>query len=122
MQKGFGLMLVLFCVGDGDGVRPPGLSPLCRDMAAFDPVIDDMQADTIPLADFIDGERSGWARRTGDPMFEADPAYHCGSEGLAGRAREALAIEKSSDVPIVVLACQCSDSVDDARGITQRIG
>src|SRR5262249_40363358 len=61
-------------------------------------------------------------RRAGDPMLVTDPAYHCGSEGLAGRAREALAIEKSSDVPIVVLACQCSDSVDDARGITQRIG
>src|SRR5215813_13438838 len=48
-------------VGDGDGVRSPGLSPLSRDMAAFDPVIDDMHADTIPLADFIHGERSGWA-------------------------------------------------------------
>jgi hypothetical protein len=70
-------------VGDGDGVGHPRLPLLSGYVAAFNPVIDDMNADAIPLANFIDGERSGRACGAGDPMLEADPAYHVGSEGLA---------------------------------------
>ena len=70
-------------VGDGDCVRQAWLSSLSRYVAAFDPVIDDMHADTVPLTNFIDAERSGWPRGGRDTMLEADPAYHAGSEGFA---------------------------------------
>ena len=52
-------------------------------MSAFNPVIYDMHADVVPLADLIDGECPGRERRTRNPMLETDPIYHVVSEGLA---------------------------------------
>jgi transcriptional regulator with XRE-family HTH domain len=38
-------------------------------MAAFDPVIHDMHADPVPLANFIDAKRSRWARWARDAIL-----------------------------------------------------
>jgi hypothetical protein len=53
-------------------------------MATFDPVIHDIHADPVPLANVIYAERSRRERRAGDPMFEADPVYHGDSEWFTG--------------------------------------
>ena len=71
-------------ITDGDGVRRPRLPLLSGYVTALDPIIHDVHADPVPLADLIDGERSGRARGARDAMLVADPAYHAGREVLAG--------------------------------------
>src|SRR6516162_7695205 len=107
--------------GDCDGVAHPRLSLLSGYMSAFNPVIHDMHADAVPLADLIDGECPGRARRTRNPMLETDPIYHVVSEGLASRAPEPVAIEQSSNVIVVILACQVANSVNERCRITKYI-
>jgi hypothetical protein len=91
-------------------------------MAAFDPVIHDMHADPVPLANFIDAKRSRRARWAGDAMLVTDPAYHVGSEGLARRAHEVMTIEQSGNLDVVMCARQVSNSVDDGCRVTQCVG
>jgi len=52
--------------------------------AAFDPVMDDPQADTVFLAHLFDVQGSGGKRRAWDTMLVADPPYHAGCKELAG--------------------------------------
>ena len=54
------------------------------DDTTCDPVVHDVHTDAVSRAHLIDGERPRWARRTENPMLEADPAYHAGSKGFAG--------------------------------------
>ena|SRR6516225_865412 len=77
----------------GNSVRCPRLPLVSGYVTAFNPVIDDMHADAVPLTNFIDGECSGRARGAGDLMLVTDPAYYVGGEGLTRRAQEAIAIE-----------------------------
>lgn len=68
--------------GDCDGVAHARLSLLSWYMFSFNPVIHDMLADAVPLADLIDGECPGRMRRTENPMLETDPIYLLLVKGL----------------------------------------
>jgi hypothetical protein len=54
-------------------------------------------------------------------MLETDPTYHLGGEALAGWACEALLIEKSGDLVIIVLACEIPDFIDKTIAVAQGI-
>src|SRR5215471_8565067 len=90
-------------------------------MSAFNPIVHDMYADAVPPADLVDRECPGRARRTRNPMLKTDPIYHVVSEGLASRAPEPVAIEQSSNVIVVILACQVANSVNERCRITKYI-
>src|SRR5215472_17029973 len=109
-------------VSDGNGVGRPRLPLLSGNLAAFNPVIDDIHADRVLLANLINGECSERARGTRDPMLKADPAYHAGSEGLARRAPDTVTVEQGSDVGVVALTCQASHLVNDGGRISHDVG
>ena len=71
-------------VVDRDRIGRIRLALRRSDDSMCNPVVHNMHTDAVSRTHLVDSERPRLVRRAGNPMLEADPAYHAGSKGFAG--------------------------------------
>src|ERR1700757_996856 len=107
-------------VVDGDCIWRVPLALRRGDDTAFDPVMNDPQADAVSRTHLADCKRSCGNRRCGDTMLVSKPTYHADREGLPSRTRQTLAVEPCDDLFVIISLRQGADFSDECFGITRR--
>src|ERR1700687_4800877 len=107
-------------VVDRDRIWGVWLALLRGDDSAADPIMDDPQADAIPLSYLTDVEGvigRPWSR---DAMFVSQPFYCAQRELLSGRTLLAFGAHLGDDLVVMMADCQLSNARHECLGVEDR--